>query len=295
MIKHAIGFNELSKATKFRKFCRLLCETTGVSLVFVAPSDNVRDMLDYRREMALLCEFLRHKDDFLSKCRECDRRSCNEAVLRRKGFFYRCHAGLMDIVVPVFVEGLHVGTFMGGQLLPAAPDKASFKDFASGLKEYGYENKMLRKLFFANPWMEKTRLGNIVELVSLFAGHFQELGSRLLEERNSKSSVEEACDYIQAHLKEPLTLEGVSSKLGLSPPYFSSLFKKRTDEGFLEYVRRLRIEHAKRLLEDSNYEVSRVATESGFASIASFNRCFRQLSGTNPSAYRSRFRRSLAD
>ncbi len=290
MTTRSLGFNEVSKASKFRKFCHLLCETTGVYLVFASPSVKLRDMLYYRRENGSLCEHLRRDPAFRLRCDECDRLRCGEAVLRRKGFHYECHAGLVDIAVPVFIDGSHVGTFMGGQLLPKFPDAESFKAFASKLKGFSFDRKELRRLFLANPWMEDAKVRNIVELVSIFAGHFQELGSRLVEERKAASPVELACERIQRRLKEPLSLSELSRSLGLSAPYFSALFKKSIGEGYLEYVRRLRVEHAKRLLEDSPYAISRVASESGFSSIASFNRCFRQLAGTSPSAYRAKLR-----
>jgi len=286
-----MGFEELAKAAKFRRFCRLLCASTGVSLVFASPSDKVREMLDYKREEAPLCEFLRRDSRFLARCRECDKLRCREAVSKGKGFFYKCHAGLVDMAVPLFIDGRHLGTFMGGQMLPRRPDEASFKEFSEGLEEFGYAREPLRRLFMAAPWMEEAKLRNIVDLVSLFSEHFQELGSRLLEDSKAKSPVDRAKEFMHANFRKPLSLEGVSSMFGLSAPYFSALFKKESGEGFSERLRRIRVEHAKRLLEAGEYEISRVASESGFASIASFNRCFKLFAGANPSSYRAKLRK----
>jgi len=98
--------------------------------------------------------------------------------------------------------------------------------------------------------------------------------------------VARAREFISQHLTEPFTLADVSRATGLAPAYFSGLFKRDTGESFVTYVRRLRVEHARNLLEATTYPVTRIALESGFASLSSFNRCFRQVTGTSPRACR---------
>ena len=286
MIYQAIDFSRLSRAAAFRRFCRLLCDTTGFSLVFVAPGAVRRDLLYYQGSQAPLCELLRHDRGFLARCQQCDREHCAEAARRRRGYSYPCHAGLVDIVVPVYVGRRHVGTFMGGQLLPEPPTPAGFRKLAARLEGFACDRQRLRDAYFHTTYMPPERLKNLVDLVSLFAEHFRELGSRLVEEPAPATPVARARDFISQHLTEPFTLADVSGAAGLAPAYFSSLFKRDTGEPLVAYVRRLRVDHAKTLLETTAYPVGRIAPEAGFSSLSSFNRCFRLVTGASPRAYR---------
>ena len=288
MIYQAIDFSRLSRAAAFRRFCRLLCETTGLNLVFAAPGAVRREPLDYQTSQAPLCTLLRRDRGFVARCQRGDRDHCAEAARRRRGSSYPCHAGLIDIVVPVYVGRRHVGTFMGGQLLPESPTPAGFRRLATRLEGFVCDRKQLRDAYFHTAYMPPERLKNLVDLVSLFAEHFRELGSRLVEEPPANTPVARAREFISQHLTEPFTLADVSRATGLAPTYFSGLFKRDTGEPFVAYVRRLRVEHAKTLLETTACAVSRIALESGFSSLSSFNRCFRQVTGTSPRAYRQR-------
>ncbi len=286
MIYQAIDFSRLSRAAAFRRFSRLLCETTGLNLVFAAPGDVRRDPLYYQKNQAPLCDLLRRDRGFLARCQRCDRDHCAEAARCRRGSSYPCHAGLIDIVVPVYVGRRHVGTFMGGQLLPEPPTPAHFRRLATRLEGFACDRKQLRDAYFRTAHMPSERLKNLVDLVSLFAEHFRELGSRLVEEPPAATPVARAREFISQHLTEPFTLADVSRATGLAPTYFSGLFKRDTGEPFVTYVRRLRVDHARNLLEATTYPVTRIALESGFASLSSFNRCFRQVTGTSPRACR---------
>lgn len=286
MIYQAIDFSRLSRAAAFRRFCRLLCETTGLNLVFAAPGAVRREPLDYQANQAPLCNLLRRDRGFVARCQRCDRDHCAEAARRRRGYSYPCHAGLIDIVVPVYVGRRHVGTFMGGQLLPAPPTPGGFRKLAARLEGFACDRKQLREAYFRTASMNPERLKNLVDLVSLFAEHFRELGSRLVEEPVSETPVTRARDFISQHLTEPFTLADVSRAAGLAPTYFSGRFRRDTGEPLVAYVRRLRVDHAKTLLETTAYAVSRIAPESGFSSLSSFNRCFRQVTGASPRTYR---------
>ncbi len=283
-----INFETLSRAAKFRHFCRLLCDTLGVGLVFVDPAARRRDLLGYRAEQAPLCTFMRRRDAFAGRCAECDRDHLVRAAGASAGQFYLCHAGLVDWVVPVHVGGRHVGTFMGGQVLPKAPTAVRFRRFARGVAAYGFEEKSLRRLYFATPAMEEGRLRNLVELIGLFAAHLDELGERLLEpEWPGDSPVKRALAYIQGHLAEPFGLVEVARAAGVTPTYLSGLFCRDQGESLVVFLRRRRVELAQKLLAETGHSLERVATASGFGSQRSFHRAFRLVAGCGPAAWRT--------
>lgn len=95
-----------------------------------------------------------------------------------------------------------------------------------------------------------------------------------------------ACNYITDNCERELTLESVAERTGFSTWYFSRIFKQITNCNFIEYLTLQRIKRAQFLLSDSNLTVTDISYQSGFKSISTFNRVFRQYRGCSPSEYR---------
>ncbi len=99
-----------------------------------------------------------------------------------------------------------------------------------------------------------------------------------------------AARLIEAHAAEQLSLGAVARRVGLSPNYFSTEFKRAFGTGFSQHLVKTRVATAQRLLRASTLGISRVGEEAGFATTPHFNRVFKQHVGLTPSAYRARKR-----
>lgn len=98
--------------------------------------------------------------------------------------------------------------------------------------------------------------------------------------------IQEIETYIFLHYQEDLTLESISRKFGLTPPYFSKFFKDQFHVSFLKYLNQLRLEHACFDLLHDDTTILRIALENGFPNLASFTRVFHQTYGVTPGQYR---------
>jgi AraC-like DNA-binding protein len=106
-----------------------------------------------------------------------------------------------------------------------------------------------------------------------------------VEARHDRS-LRRAVEHIHAHYTEPVRLATLARISGISPSYFSELFRQREGMTFEQYLAGLRIERAKQLLSTTDLGVARVARLSGFSSSAYFCRAFRRAEGAPPLAYR---------
>lgn len=96
----------------------------------------------------------------------------------------------------------------------------------------------------------------------------------------------EATAVIRQRFAEPLTLDSVAQKVFVSPFYLSHLFKEELGLTFVEYLTRVRIEEAKRLLASSNLSVLGVAEKVGYEDASYFSKVFRKATGLTPNQYR---------
>jgi two-component system response regulator YesN len=83
-----------------------------------------------------------------------------------------------------------------------------------------------------------------------------------------------------------LTLEEVAEHVGLSPYYFSKLFKDRFGVTFIDYLTEVRIERAKEEMRDPNKSLKEVCFLVGYNDPNYFSRVFKKQTGLSPTEYR---------
>jgi AraC-like DNA-binding protein len=88
------------------------------------------------------------------------------------------------------------------------------------------------------------------------------------------------------HYAEELTLVRLARTVNSSASYFSKHFKKATGMSFIDYIGRIRVEHAKNLLQNPGLRISSIGYEVGFRSVSQFNRTFKNITGRTPKQFR---------
>lgn len=111
---------------------------------------------------------------------------------------------------------------------------------------------------------------------------------RLYKQREYILKFNNLLDYIDTHYTEDLSLEIIADTIGFSKFHFSRLFKQYTSFTFCDYLCYRRIKAAEDLLINPDLSITEVALQSGFPSISTFNRIFKQQKGCTPSEYRSK-------
>lgn len=102
-----------------------------------------------------------------------------------------------------------------------------------------------------------------------------------------KDPMEEARNYIDSRLAQEITLDEVAGMIGLTPTYFSAVFKKITGQTFVRYRIHKRMEKAKDLLAIPHIRIIDVAVEVGYDDYPHFTKTFKKSYGITPSEYRS--------
>jgi len=99
--------------------------------------------------------------------------------------------------------------------------------------------------------------------------------------------IEQAVTYLKDHYSDgDISLESTADMLHISSEYLSRQFKKEMDTTFIHYLTDLRMEAAKRLIEDTNYKNFEVAESVGYKEPNYFSYVFKKHLGISPSKYR---------
>ncbi|MBO7663365.1 MAG: helix-turn-helix transcriptional regulator [Clostridia bacterium] len=130
--------------------------------------------------------------------------------------------------------------------------------------------------------------GYLLQIYALMGQHYFPAVHPRREKRSVESEViAAAMGYINSRYQEEITLDDVADFAGFSRYYFSRSFKKQTGYSFKEYLIQKRLQVAMDLLIRTSRPMRDIAIESGFGSIATFNRVFREKKGCTPTQYRA--------
>lgn len=97
-----------------------------------------------------------------------------------------------------------------------------------------------------------------------------------------------ALEKMEATVEHPLSRRAMAHLVALSPRHLDRLFAEQLKSGFLETYRRLRLDHAHKLLEQSPMSISEIAFATGFSSASHFSRAFKARFGIQPKRFRKR-------
>jgi AraC-like DNA-binding protein len=103
-------------------------------------------------------------------------------------------------------------------------------------------------------------------------------------------SLENVFKYVESNFTHSIKLAEVAKAANFSIFYFTRFFKGTTGMTFIQYLNNYRISIAIHYLETTTDPITEIAFQSGFESIKTFNRIFKQLKGCSPSNYKKNLR-----
>lgn len=205
---------------------------------------------------------------------------------------YRPDILVMDIHIPE-MDGLQalqeIRNFLpqASVIILSACSDFSYAQTAIRLRVQEYLLKPIKPAAF------KQVLGNLLTNVTTSQIHADE---EITESSNNhKYYIEKAIKYIHDNFKQKLPLQLVSSYVFLNPQYFSRIFKKEVGVSYIDYVNKIKIEHACKLLKKTSYPAYRISSECGFTDPSYFNRVFVQQMNVTPIEYRRKHLSDSAD
>jgi len=110
-----------------------------------------------------------------------------------------------------------------------------------------------------------------------------------LKTEHNDEAISTAQDWLHQNFHRPFPLEAPAHRAGMSLRNFVRRFKQATGDSPLNYLQKLRIAAAKRLLESNHRTMQEISDAVGYQDVAFFRSLFQRHTGVSPSAYRERF------
>ena len=101
----------------------------------------------------------------------------------------------------------------------------------------------------------------------------------------NEKAISRARFYVESHYQDRVSAKYLANQLGMSPPYFSRIFRRICGENFSVYLLRTRLEHATKLLRQRDIPINILCDAVGISDPSYFSRRFRRYFGCTPTTY----------
>ena len=138
------------------------------------------------------------------------------------------------------------------------------------------------------------RVPKVIESVEMTKAYLIEEFTAALQARDRASNdrygsvIRDAKEYIRANFSQSdLSLNRIAAHIGVSPSYFSSIFKQETGQSFVEYLTQVRMERACELLKCTSYRTFEIGEQVGYNDSHYFSAAFKKAMGQSPKEYKA--------
>jgi ligand-binding sensor protein/DNA-binding CsgD family transcriptional regulator len=131
---HILDLIDIGLLQNVQDFFATTMDVASISVDENGPITNPSNFTDF------CINYTRCSELGLKRCFDCDLKGGEAAAKKGEPVIYTCHAGLTDFAVPIMIEGKHVATILGGQVLTETPNEEHFSKVARdlGLDEEEY-------------------------------------------------------------------------------------------------------------------------------------------------------------
>jgi AraC-like DNA-binding protein/ligand-binding sensor protein len=274
-------------------------DLTGVSL------DNPQLGLPYqfRIHTCRFCTLAKSDPESHQYCVR-NKMAANRVAIRRKqGFAGQCHLGLTDLVKPLVFQNTVLGVFYFGSFVLAGTEELGRRRIRTFCRRHNFDPAPYLAALDRAPRVDPTDMpelwhrldlivdlaGCIVESIGVPVGRYRTRpGAQFSTWNGAMSSlVRGVITHINRHYAEEIHVTEIAARQKCNADYLSRVFKRTVGFGIVEYIHRVRIDHARRLLQTERFTVGEVGNLVGFPDQSHFGKVFRKVAGLSPQSFRA--------
>ena len=258
----------------FRDFYNL----THFKIVLFDSERNV--LTSYPKNMCRFCSEVRRFAVLEHKCKMCDERGFDVCDKTRKPYIYKCHLGAVEAIAPIYAADINVGYLMFGQI--RSGERESIVKAAQTSNAL-YGTNLTEDMIDEMTEAEENFIDSAVNMMTLCASY---LYANEIIRANPNILAEQIREYVRDNLDTDLTLNSICNRFYISRTKLYQLSKKFFGIGISDYIRKERVNEAKRLLRSNTLSISEVAAKVGILDDNYFIRIFKASEGITPLQYR---------
>jgi ligand-binding sensor protein len=251
----------------------------------VVFNDSFKELTAYPEEHTPFCSLIRSDPEALKRCMACDKEACVTAKNRHSIYIYKCHAGLTEAIVPIIFRNINIGYLFLGQIFSFANHEIGWREIENRCNTYNIDMDVLKSVCFDLPIISEDYINSASNILKAIAYYI--CLEQLVILRNQDLSVQ-IDNYIVSHLTEDISVKSICDHFHIGRTFLYSISAQIYGMGIAEYIRKLRIDKAKKLLkEQPGIHAKEVSFACGFKNYNYFIGLFKRITGISPLQYRN--------
>ncbi len=244
---------------------------------------NFEEIAAYPEAKLRFCSYIQSTSESeLDKCVECDKKSCKRALEKGETVIYKCPQGLVEAISPLYNFGALTGFLMMGQVRAEGDDP----DIQlRTLIRLGKQDFDARSICAEIPTVREDMLNSYVHIMTVCAQYLT-LSNAVTAAKPTVAQL--TLRFISENYTRRINIKEVCKELGYSKSTVLGSFKREFGTTVNTYLNNMRLNHAKKMLEDMNRTINEIALSSGFSDQSYFSKMFSAKYGLTPSDYRRR-------
>lgn len=248
---------------------------TGVNLIIFDSDFKKLNFFDLAFSNSY-CKYIQDTPYGHKQCCQSDLNLIKKCKLSRQPEVHICHAGLIDIAVPIIFEFSIIGYIVLGQI-------KKNKNFVMPDSLKTYDADTLEKLYAILPFFDDEKVTSIINLATMLARFI--LVDEIIKPKNI-SALHKVIDFVNSNLEKELTISYISQETFVSVSVLYDLFHKHLNCTVGEYINRKRVEKSLSLLSTTDHSIKDIAISVGYNDPTYFSKKFKQIMGIRPIEYR---------
>ena len=251
---------------------------TGIRIVLF--DNEYHELLAWPASDCAFCQQMKARPETRHRCQQSDRRSFRACQRENRLIIYHCHAGLIEAAAPLIDRHAIVGYLMFGQISDLAEADELCAMLAAALPA-GSDAAALAAAIPRRTGEQIAAAAKIMEACTFYV---------ILKNAirpHGASFIRQIDSVLRPHLAEKLDVPRIARELGISKSKLYQYCEAWLGCGIARYLHRLRLEQAQKLLKETAWPITRVASESGFADYNYFCRVFKKETVISARKYRS--------
>lgn len=269
-------------ADDFQKLGKLLNSLHQcLDIKFALMNENSREIYtaSYQTDF---CHCIASTPGGYERCVQCDGMALADVVETKKMKQYICHAGLIEVALPVTENGQTIATILFGQLLEDSPREEQWKRVEKACAWYP-NTEELRQAFMRLKRFSSQQIMACAEIVHACISEVRLAG---IISSSHQDDMHRLTSYLDTHFAENLTVESICKELSIGKTRLYHLCRQTYGKTVMQLLSDRRIETAKLLLQTTNHPIQYVAEVVGVADFNYFTKVFKRAVGATPSQYR---------
>ncbi|MCD8285990.1 MAG: PocR ligand-binding domain-containing protein [Clostridia bacterium] len=271
-----------------KKLDRLLSAYHRCFNITVTLFDHKLNCVTHTGEWADYCMYIREDERRSALCHECDIKHSFESRDIHDTVKYTCHAGICEIVAPVFCDDIIVAYLMIGKFRDAEKDYTSEEMIMDICDKYGLDKTRMLDAYRSLPVFDKSYIDDAVLILQSCISYI--VGTEEVIRFNRPIIARLISEYIEEHISDKITAETLCDQFHVARHILYDIFDKNFNTTVQRYIADKRLDTAKTLLISTDKPLRQISDETGFSDYNYFINFFKKETGMPPHQYRKKHR-----